>query len=140
MKQETWDAEKNEYVAKDEVETINQASALWTRPKNEITAEQYVEFYKHVSHDFAEPLAWTHSRVEGRSEYTQLLFIPKEPPFDLWDRERRAGIKLIRQARLHHGRRRAAAAGVPALRQGRDRLQRPARSTCRAKSCRRAAT
>ena len=94
MKQEEWDKDKNEYVTKDEVETINQASALWTRPKGEITDEQYKEFYKHVSHDFAEPLAWTHSRVEGRSEYTQLLFIPKEPPFDLWDRERRAGIKL----------------------------------------------
>jgi len=94
MKQETWDSEKSEYVTKDEVETINQASALWTRPKSEITDEQYRDFYKHVSHDFAEPLAWTHSRVEGRSEYTQLLFIPKEPPFDLWDRERRAGIKL----------------------------------------------
>ncbi len=94
MRQEAWDQDKSEYVAKDEVETINQASALWTRSKNDITDEQYREFYKHVSHDFAEPLAWTHSRVEGRSEYTQLLFIPKEPPFDLWDRERRAGIKL----------------------------------------------
>ena len=94
MRQEKWDKDKNEYVTKDDVETINQASALWTRPKSEITDEQYQDFYKHVSHDFSEPLAWTHSRVEGRSEYTQLLFIPKEPPFDLWDRERRAGIKL----------------------------------------------
>ena len=94
MRKEEWDKDKNEYVTTDDVETINQASALWTRPKSEITDEQYQEFYKHVSHDFAEPLAWTHSRVEGRSEYTQLLFIPKEPPFDLWDRERRAGIKL----------------------------------------------
>ncbi|MEO8937389.1 MAG: molecular chaperone HtpG, partial [Burkholderiaceae bacterium] len=94
MKTEEWDKDKSEYVTKDEVETINQASALWTRPKSEITDEQYKEFYKHLSHDFADPLAWTHSRVEGRSEYTQLLFIPREPPFDLWDRERRAGIKL----------------------------------------------
>ena len=94
MRQEEWDQEKSEYVTKDEVETVNQASALWSRPKGEITDEQYKEFYKHVSHDYDEPLAWTHSRVEGRSEYTQLLFIPKNPPFDLWDRERKAGIKL----------------------------------------------
>ena len=94
MHVEEWDKDKSEYVTKDEVETINQASALWTRPKNEITDEQYREFYKHVSHDFNDPLAWTHGKVEGRSEYTQLLFIPKEPPFDLWDRDRRAGIKL----------------------------------------------
>ena len=94
MKQETWDGEKNEYVAQDETETINQASALWSRSKSDITDEQYKEFYKHVSHDAGDPLAWTHSKVEGRSEYTQLLYIPKEPPFDLWDRDRRSGIKL----------------------------------------------
>jgi molecular chaperone HtpG len=94
MRAEDWDAEKNEYVVKDDLETVNQASALWTRPKNEITDEQYKAFYKHVSHDYSDPLAWIHSKVEGRSEYTQLLFIPREAPFDLWDRERRAGIKL----------------------------------------------
>ena len=95
MKKEEWDQATSEYVAKEgELETINQASALWTRPKGEITDEQYKEFYKHVSHDFGDPLAWTHSKVEGRSEYTQLLYIPKEPPFDLWDRDRRSGIKL----------------------------------------------
>lgn len=94
MRKEEWDAEKNEYVTKDEPEIVNQASALWTRPKSEITDEQYKEFYKHVSHDFADPLAWTHSKVEGRSEYTQLLYIPAQAPFDLWDREHRAGIKL----------------------------------------------
>ncbi len=94
MPQEEWDQEKNEYVAKDETETINQASALWSRSKSDITDEQYKEFYKHVSHDAGDPLAWTHSKVEGRSEYTQLLYIPQEPPFDLWDRERRSGIKL----------------------------------------------
>ena len=94
MRKEEWDSEKNEYVTKDETETINAASALWTRSKSEITDEQYQEFYKHVSHDFNAPLAWTHSKVEGRSEYTQLLYIPKDAPFDLWDRERRAGIKL----------------------------------------------
>ncbi len=95
MQKEEWDQTTSDYVAREgEVETINQASALWTRPKSEITDEQYKEFYKHVSHDFGDPLAWTHSKVEGRSEYTQLLYIPKEPPFDLWDRERRSGIKL----------------------------------------------
>lgn len=94
MKQEEWDKDKSEYVTSDKVETINQASALWTRPKADISDEQYKEFYKHVSHDFNDPLAWTHSKVEGRSEYTQLLYLPKEAPFDLWDRERRAGIKL----------------------------------------------
>jgi molecular chaperone HtpG len=75
-------------------ETINRASALWTRPKADITEEQYVEFYKHVGHDFEPPLAWTHNRVEGRQEYTQLLYIPARAPFDIWDREHRHGLKL----------------------------------------------
>src|SRR2546423_4071914 len=75
-------------------ETVNQASALWTRPKSEISEEQYTEFYKHVAHDFEPPLAWTHNRVEGRQEYTQLLYIPARAPFDLWDREQRHGLKL----------------------------------------------
>ena len=75
-------------------ETVNQAAALWTRPKSEITEEQYVEFYKHVAHDFEPPLAWTHNRVEGRQEYVQLLYIPAHAPFDLWDRTRRHGLKL----------------------------------------------
>ncbi|MGQ0652920.1 MAG: molecular chaperone HtpG, partial [Betaproteobacteria bacterium] len=75
-------------------ETVNQASALWTRAKSEITEEQYVEFYKHVGHDFEAPLAWTHNRVEGRQEYTQLLYVPARAPFDLWDREHRRGLKL----------------------------------------------
>ncbi|MYN03081.1 molecular chaperone HtpG [Pseudoduganella sp. DS3] len=73
---------------------INQASALWARSKSEITQEQYDEFYKHVSHDFGAPLTHTHNRVEGRSEYTQLLYIPAKAPFDLWDRNKRGGIKL----------------------------------------------
>ncbi len=94
MQKEEWDAEKKENVLKDELETINQASALWARPKSEITQEQYEEFYKHVSHDFGAPLAYTHNRVEGRSEYTQLLYIPAKAPFDLWDRNKRGGIKL----------------------------------------------
>ncbi len=75
-------------------ETVNQASALWTRPKGEITDEQYTEFYKHVAHDYQAPLAWTHNRVEGRQEYTQLLYLPAHAPFDLWDRHHRHGLKL----------------------------------------------
>ena len=94
MKKEEWDEEKKETVVKDEFETVNQASALWTRSKSDITPEQYNEFYKHVSHDFEEPLTFTHNRVEGRSEYTQLLYIPQRAPFDLWDRNKRGGIKL----------------------------------------------
>lgn len=94
MQKEEYDSEKGEQVKQDEWETINQASALWARAKNEITDEQYIEFYKHVSHDFEEPLAWTHNRVEGRSEYTQLLYLPKHAPFDLYDRDARRGVKL----------------------------------------------
>jgi len=78
----------------DDVEQINQASALWARPKSEITIEQYDEFYKHIAHDLEPPLARVHAKVEGRQEFTQLFFIPKRAPFDLWDRERRHGIKL----------------------------------------------
>ncbi len=77
-----------------EDETLNQANALWARPKSEITEEQYQEFYKHVGHDFEPPLAWSHARVEGKQEYTELLYIPSHAPFDLWDREPRHGIKL----------------------------------------------
>ncbi len=94
MKKEEWDSEKNEHVLQEEEETVNQASALWSRSRSEITDEQYREFYKHVAHDFEDPLAWTHNRVEGRTEYTQLLYIPKRAPFDLWDRDAKRGIKL----------------------------------------------
>jgi molecular chaperone HtpG len=94
MQKEEWDEEKKETVVKDELETVNQASALWARSKSDITKEQYDEFYKHVSHDFEAPLAYTHNRVEGRSEYTQLLYIPSHAPFDLWDRSKRGGLKL----------------------------------------------
>ncbi len=94
MQKDEWDAEKSETVLKDEFETVNQASALWARNKADITAEQYEEFYKHVSHDFQAPLTLTHNRVEGRSEYTQLLYVPAHAPFDLWDRNKRGGIKL----------------------------------------------
>ena len=94
MKKEEWDEEKKEQKVTDEDEAINQASALWSRSKNDITKEQYDEFYKHVSHDFEAPLAYTHARVEGKQEYTELLYIPGKAPFDLWDREQRHGIKL----------------------------------------------
>ena len=83
-----------EMVQTDELETINKANALWARAKNEITTEEYHEFYKHVSHDYEAPLAYTHSRVEGKQEYISLLYIPAKAPFDLYDRERRHGIKL----------------------------------------------
>jgi molecular chaperone HtpG len=79
---------------KAEDETVNSASALWARPKNEIEEEEYNEFYKHVGHDFEDPLAYVHSRVEGKQEYTSLLFIPARAPFDLWDRDSKHGIKL----------------------------------------------
>ncbi len=79
---------------KNEYETVNRASALWARPKKDISAEEYEEFYKHVAHDFEAPLAYTHNHVEGRQSYTSLLYVPKRAPFDLWDRERRHGIKL----------------------------------------------
>ena len=94
MKKETWDDEKKEQVVTDEDETINQASALWARPKSEISDEQYKEFYKHVAHDFEEPLAYIHAKVEGKQEYTQLLYVPQRAPFDLWDRNARHGVKL----------------------------------------------
>jgi molecular chaperone HtpG len=94
MKKERWDSDAKKQVQTDEDEQINQASALWARPKSEITDEQYTEFYKHVAHDFDPPLAYTHAKVEGRQEFTQLFFIPQRAPFDLWDREHRRGIKL----------------------------------------------
>jgi molecular chaperone HtpG len=84
----------SEQATDDEFEVVNQGSAVWTRPKSEVTDEQYIEFYKHLAHDFEAPLAWTHNRVEGRSEYIQLLYLPARAPFDLWDRSKRGGIKL----------------------------------------------
>jgi len=97
MKKERWDAERSASVITDEDETVNRAAALWARPKSEITEEQYQEFYGHVAHDFEPPLAHVHAKVEGRQEYTQLLFIPSHAPFDLWDRQGRHGIKLYVQ-------------------------------------------
>ncbi|MEW6164288.1 MAG: molecular chaperone HtpG [Pseudomonadota bacterium] len=94
MKAEKWDEEKKEQVVTDADETVNQASALWAKPKSEITEDDYKAFYKHVGHDYDDPLAWTHARVEGKSEYTQLLYIPGRAPFDLWDRNARHGVKL----------------------------------------------
>jgi len=87
-------AEKEGEKATVEDETVNRASALWARPKSELSEEDYREFYKHVAHDFEDPLVWTHNRVEGKLEYISLLYIPARPPFDLWDRERRHGVKL----------------------------------------------
>jgi molecular chaperone HtpG len=94
MRKEQWDKDKNEYVATDEWETVNKAAALWTRPKSDITDAQYQEFYKQISHDSEAPLAYTHNRVEGRTEYTQLLYVPAKAPFDLWNRDKRGGVKL----------------------------------------------
>ena len=94
MNKEKWDEEKKEQVETDELETVNKASALWARPKSEISEAEYKEFYKHVAHDFEDPLAYVHAKVEGKQEYTQLLYIPQRAPFDLWDRNARHGIKL----------------------------------------------
>jgi molecular chaperone HtpG len=94
MKEEEWDKDNRVYRTTGKEETVNQAGALWARPKAEITEEQYHEFYKHVAHDFETPLAYTHNKVEGTKEYTQLLYLPSHAPFDLWDREHRRGIKL----------------------------------------------
>jgi len=90
----TEDEKKEKKAPKEEWETVNQASALWTLPKNKIKKEEYEELYKHISHDFEEPLAWKHNKVEGKLEYTTLLYIPKHAPFDLWMREQKRGLKL----------------------------------------------
>ena len=87
--------DKGEVTAK--WETINKASALWARPKSEISEDEYKEFYKHVGHDFADPLLWTHNRVEGKTEYTSLLYIPSQAPFDLFDQNPKHGVKLYVQ-------------------------------------------
>ncbi len=94
MQKEAWDNEKGAVSSEAGEETVNQASALWARSKSEITPEQYIEFYKHIAHDFEAPLAHSHARVEGRHEYTALLYLPARAPFDLWDREHRKGLKL----------------------------------------------
>ncbi len=92
MQKEEW--KDGAQVVLEEDETVNQAFALWARPKNEITEDEYKQFYKHVGHDFEDPLAWTHARVEGKQEYTQLLYVPGRAPFDMFDREAMHGVKL----------------------------------------------
>jgi molecular chaperone HtpG len=94
MQKEEWDQEKSEHVQKDEWEAVNSANALWARAKKDISDEQYAEFYKNLSYDQEAPLTWSHNRVEGSTEYTQLLYIPAKAPMDLWNRDRKAGIKL----------------------------------------------
>ncbi len=92
MKKEEW--KDGNQITTDEEETVNQASALWARSKSDISDEEYKAFYQHVGHDYEDPLAWTHARVEGRQEYTQLLFIPAHAPLDMWDHNAQHGIKL----------------------------------------------
>ena len=94
MQKEEWDAEAQKQVTRDEWAPVNKAAALWARSKSDITPEQYTEFYKQISYDTEPPLAYTHNRVEGRSEYTQLLYVPAKAPFDLWNRDKRGGVKL----------------------------------------------
>ncbi|MEO5670324.1 MAG: molecular chaperone HtpG [Ramlibacter sp.] len=98
MRKEVWkegeDNKGGEMVVSDEWETVNQASALWTRPKKDVTAEQYQDLYKQISHDQQPPLAWSHNRVEGSTEYIQLLYVPSHAPFDLFNRDKVAGVKL----------------------------------------------
>ena len=99
MEKEEWkesekEGEPGQMVKTGEWETVNKASALWTRAKKDVTEEQYKEFYKAISHDFEDPLTWSHNRVEGNTEYTQLLYIPAKAPFDLYQRDKHAGIKL----------------------------------------------
>ena len=94
MPKEEWNEKESKYVLQDESDQINQASAIWARPKSEVKDEQYQDFYKHISHDMEKPLAWAHARVEGKSEYTQLLYVPSKAPYDLWNREHKRGLKL----------------------------------------------
>ncbi|MDH1378192.1 molecular chaperone HtpG [Comamonas aquatica] len=98
MEKEEWKDGENDQpgamVKTGEWETVNKASALWTRAKKDVTEEQYKEFYKAISNDYADPLTWSHNRVEGNTEYTQLLYIPGKAPFDLYHREKKAGVKL----------------------------------------------
>jgi len=94
MAKTKWDEEAKEQVSTEEWEPVNKAAALWTRSKSDITDQQYQDFYKQLSYDQEPPLAYTHNRVEGRTEYTQLLYVPAKAPFDLWNRDKRGGVKL----------------------------------------------
>ena len=87
----------------DEYQALNTATALWTRPRKDINEEEYREFYKHVSHDFEDPLTWSHNRVEGKLDYTSLLYIPSHAPFDLQNREVSRGFEVVYPAYLYHG-------------------------------------
>lgn len=103
---ETWKEEVPESEGEDgekieavpgEWQTINKATALWSRDKSDISEDEYKEFYKHISHDFGDPLTWSHNKVEGKNEYTSLLYIPSKAPFDLWNRDQTHGLKLYVQ-------------------------------------------
>ncbi|MEX8502064.1 MAG: molecular chaperone HtpG [Leptothrix ochracea] len=94
MRKEHWDAEKSENVITDEWESVNKAAAIWARSKSDITDAEYKAFYEQLTYDQSAPLAYTHNRVEGRSEYTQLLYIPAKAPMDMWNRDKRGGVKL----------------------------------------------
>lgn len=88
------DEEADEKPAEAEYKAVNEATALWTRSRSEVSDDEYKEFYKHVSHDFADPLSWSHNRVEGKLEYTSLLYLPAKAPFDMWNRDANRGVKL----------------------------------------------
>ena len=94
MRKHEWDAEAKQDKVLDEWEQVNKAAALWARPKSELDEQQYIDFYQQIAHDSEPPLAWTHNRVEGRSEYTQLLYVPAKAPFDLYNRDSQPGVKL----------------------------------------------
>ncbi len=87
-------AQEGDEASEAKTEVVNKANALWARPKSEITEEEYKAFYQHVGHDYEDPLAWTHVKVEGRQDYTALLYVPAHAPFDLWDRDAKTGVKL----------------------------------------------
>ncbi|MGD8418709.1 MAG: molecular chaperone HtpG, partial [Pseudomonadales bacterium] len=87
----------DEASAEESFEVVNSARALWTRPRTELSDDEYREFYKHVSHDFQDPLTWSHNKVEGKLEYTSLLYVPRSAPFDLWNRDAPRGLKLYVQ-------------------------------------------
>jgi Molecular chaperone, HSP90 family len=97
MEKQKFGEEAKDENKEKEYEAVNSAKALWTRPRNEISDDEYKEFYKHVTHDFVEPLEWSHNKVEGKLEYTSLLYIPKRAPFDLWNRDGARGLKLYVQ-------------------------------------------
>ena len=99
MEKQPMPAEGDEESSKDapEIETVNSATALWTKNKSEVTEDEYKNFYQHVSHDFQEPISWAHNRVEGNLEYTSLLYLPSKAPYDLWNREAPKGLKLYIQ-------------------------------------------